>query len=215
MPRRHREPQLAPHAALPERGGSQPDHARLRAAHSHGHVRATGQRHVSAFGTAWRVGNGFATGSAERQSKCGARSAGTDSWDGGKTFHRHHGCLRGAGCGACRVRRKQARRMQFRRQSRPIGPEREGHPSLHRELPQRRRARTPTYRVRPGPGQGRRQCSSRRRSTRSSPSYANLRTSVEAAEADPSPDTLRAAGNALSTFNTDVGSLISDIQSTC
>ena len=46
-------------------------------------------------------------------------------------------------------------------------------------------------------------------------SYANLRTSVEAAKTDPSPDTLRAAGNALSTFNTDVGSLISDVQSTC
>ena len=46
-------------------------------------------------------------------------------------------------------------------------------------------------------------------------SYASLRTSVEAAKTEPSPDTLRAAGNALSTFNTDVGSLISDIQSTC
>ena len=46
-------------------------------------------------------------------------------------------------------------------------------------------------------------------------SYANLRTSVEAAKTDPSPGTLRAAGTALSTFNTDVGSLISDIRSTC
>jgi hypothetical protein len=46
-------------------------------------------------------------------------------------------------------------------------------------------------------------------------SYASLRTSVEAAKTDPSPDTLRAAGTALSTFNTVVGSLISDIRSTC
>ena len=36
-------------------------------------------------------------------------------------------------------------------------------------------------------------------------SYANLRTSVEAAKTDPSPDTLRATGSALSTFETDVG----------
>ena len=46
-------------------------------------------------------------------------------------------------------------------------------------------------------------------------SYASLRTSVEAAKADPSPETLRAAGTALSTFNADVESLISDIKSTC
>ena len=46
-------------------------------------------------------------------------------------------------------------------------------------------------------------------------SNANLRTNVEAATTDPTPDTLRAAGTALSTFESDVRSLISDIKSTC
>ena len=46
-------------------------------------------------------------------------------------------------------------------------------------------------------------------------SNSNLRTSVEAAKTDPTPETLRAAGTALSTFENDVRSLISHIKSTC
>ena len=46
-------------------------------------------------------------------------------------------------------------------------------------------------------------------------SYASLRTSLEAAKADPSPTTLGAAKEALSAFGAAVQSLIKDIQSTC
>ena len=42
-----------------------------------------------------------------------------------------------------------------------------------------------------------------------------LGTSVQAATADPSADTLAAASTALSAFTTDVQALISDVKSTC
>ena len=46
-------------------------------------------------------------------------------------------------------------------------------------------------------------------------SYASLRTSLEAAKADPSATTLGAAKEALSAFGAAVQSLIKDIQSKC
>jgi hypothetical protein len=45
--------------------------------------------------------------------------------------------------------------------------------------------------------------------------YVALETSVQAATADPSADTLAAAATALSAFSTDVQALISDVESTC
>jgi hypothetical protein len=42
-----------------------------------------------------------------------------------------------------------------------------------------------------------------------------LGTSVQAATADPSADTLAATGTALSAFSTEVQALISDVKSTC
>jgi hypothetical protein len=46
-------------------------------------------------------------------------------------------------------------------------------------------------------------------------SFASLRTSLKAAKADTSPDTLSAARKALSAFGTAVQSLITDVQATC
>ena len=46
-------------------------------------------------------------------------------------------------------------------------------------------------------------------------SFTDLQSSVEAATADPTAATVAAAGDALSTFGTDVQTLIDDVQSTC
>ena len=46
-------------------------------------------------------------------------------------------------------------------------------------------------------------------------SFATLKTSVDAAKADPTASTLSTAGAALSAFDTGVESLVTDIQSTC
>ena len=46
-------------------------------------------------------------------------------------------------------------------------------------------------------------------------SYDKLTSSVESARTSPSADAVTAAGNALSTFGTDVDALVTDVKTTC